>query len=93
MGAKASIDVSMQSDLNAMNTNDQKILIVIGALVLLTVFARRRWRPSTTAFGMARWASEKIFRVARMLGDVGLILGRTMTGTIVKTCLLAQATN
>jgi type IV secretion system protein VirD4 len=70
----------------AMNQNDQLgLLFFIGAVVLIAVLARRRWRPSTTAFGTARWASENALKAAGMLGNSGLILGRTVTsGQIIR---------
>jgi len=66
-----------------MHEND-KLVIVIGTVVLIAVLARRRWRPSTTAFGTACWASEKVLKAAGMLGNVGLILGRTMSGKMIR---------
>jgi type IV secretion system protein VirD4 len=64
-----------------MNADDQQgLLIVIGVFAVIAVLARRRWRASTTAFGTARWASEKVLKAAGMLGNAGLILGRTMSG-------------
>jgi type IV secretion system protein VirD4 len=65
--------------------NDQKVmLILIGVVVMIAVLARRRWRPSTTAFGTARFASESVLSAAGMLGNVGLILGRTMSGKMIR---------
>ena len=62
-----------------MNQNDQgTIVILVVCLILLALLARRRWRPSTTAFGTACWASEKMLRAAGMFGNTGLILGRTL---------------
>ena len=68
-----------------MNQNDQQglalLIVVVGVIALL---ARRRWRPSTTAFGTACWASEKMLKAAGMLGNSGLILGRTMSGKLIR---------
>ena len=68
-----------------MNPNDQQALaILVVFAVMIAVVARRRWRPSTTAFGTACWASEKVLKAAGMLGNVGLILGRTMSGKMIR---------
>ena len=66
------------------NNDQQGALLVIIAVVVIAVLARRRWRPSTTAFGTACWASEKVLKAAGMLGNVGLILGRTMSGKLIR---------
>jgi type IV secretion system protein VirD4 len=67
-----------------MNRNDQQLLPILIAVVLLAVLARRRWRPSTTAFGTAAWAPDAALKAAGMLGDAGLILGRTMGGKLIR---------
>ena len=68
-----------------MHQNDQQVLVfLICVVVLIAVLARRRWRPSTTAFGTASWASENVLKAAGMLGNVGLILGRTMSGKLIR---------
>jgi type IV secretion system protein VirD4 len=69
-----------------MNENDQRGWIYfIAAVVFIAALARRRpWRASITAFGVACWASEKVLRAAGMLGDMGLILGRTMSGKMIR---------
>jgi len=67
------------------NTNDQQaMLIFIVVMILIAVLARRRWKPSTTAFGTACWASENVLKAAGMLGNVGLVLGRTMSGKMIR---------
>jgi type IV secretion system protein VirD4 len=67
-----------------MEQNQKLLLLLIGALVVLAVLARRRWQPSNTAFGTASWASEQVLARARMLGNTGLILGRTTTGKLIR---------
>ncbi len=70
-----------------MNQNDQQgLLLCISAIVVIAVLARRRWQPSTTAFGTACWASEKVLKAAGMLGNVGLglIFGRTLSGRLIQ---------
>ena len=38
-----------------MRQNDEQVLVIlIGVAVAALLLARRRWRPSTTAFGTAR---------------------------------------
>jgi type IV secretion system protein VirD4 len=49
------------------------ILIVAGAAYK----GRRRWLPSADSHGSARWASMSTLYRAGLLGDEGLILGRT----------------
>jgi type IV secretion system protein VirD4 len=68
-----------------MSQNDQQgLLLVIAAVVVIAVLAGRRWRPSTTAFGTATWASAKVLRAAGMLANRGLVLGRTMKGKMIR---------
>jgi type IV secretion system protein VirD4 len=68
-----------------MHPRDQEALIVlIGIVIAIIAFIGRRWRPSTTAFGTACWASDKVLKAAGMLGNTGLILGRTRRGTLIR---------
>ncbi len=68
-----------------MHDHDQRVILVfIGAVIVLAALACRRWQPSTTAFGTACWASEQALRAAGMLGNTGLILGRTMRGKLIR---------
>jgi type IV secretion system protein VirD4 len=68
-----------------MHEQDQRMLLLfIGALIVLAVLARRRWQPSNSAFGTACWASEQALKGARMLGNAGLILGRTVNGKLIR---------
>jgi type IV secretion system protein VirD4 len=67
-----------------MNQNDQQLLPILVAVVILALLARRRWKPSTTAFGTASWASEVVLKAAGMLGNAGLILGRTISGKLIR---------
>ncbi|HEV3436522.1 MAG TPA: type IV secretory system conjugative DNA transfer family protein [Gemmata sp.] len=68
-----------------MRNNDQQgLLFVIVVVVVVAALARRRWRPSTTAFGTAHWATEKMLQSVGMLGNIGLILGRTMSGKMIR---------
>src|ERR1700722_3610659 len=66
-----------------MNQHDQQVLAVI-IVILIAVLARRRWRPSTTAFGTAQWASGHLLRAKGFLGTAGLILGRTLSGRLIR---------
>jgi type IV secretion system protein VirD4 len=94
----ADINYLTPEGMSAMSQNDQQgLLILIWVVVIIAVLARRRWQPSATAFGTARWASEKVLKTAGMLGDVGLILGRTMSGRMIRVasychCLLVGGT-
>src|SRR5579883_3453639 len=68
-----------------MNQNDQQgVLLCIVAVFVIAALARKRWRPSTTAFGTASWASEKALKASGMLGNAGLVLGRTMRGKMIR---------
>ncbi len=66
-----------------MDQND-KVVIFFAGIFLLMLVARRRWRPSSTAFGTACWASEKVLKGAGMLGNTGLVIGRTMRGKMIR---------
>jgi type IV secretion system protein VirD4 len=66
-----------------MHPND-KLVLLIGAVILIAFLARRRWRASTTAFGTACWATEDALRATGMLGHAGIILGRTMRGKLIR---------
>ncbi len=67
-----------------MNQRDGQ-LAVIGAIVLVVLFARRyRWQPSKTAFGTASWADLALLKAKGFLGDVGLLLGRAMTDQLLR---------
>jgi type IV secretion system protein VirD4 len=64
-------------------TNEQAqvwlvILAVIG--IIVSIYRRKRWRPSGNAHGTASWCTETDMRAAAMFGLVGLILGRTARG-------------
>ena len=68
-----------------MRQSDQQALaFLICFIVVMVVLARRRWRPSTTACGTASWASEKALKAAWMFGNVGLVLGRSLRGKLIR---------
>jgi type IV secretion system protein VirD4 len=58
-------------------------LLVILALLAL-VYWRPAWRASQTAFGTACWATDRTLRLAGMLAGRGLVLGRTVTGSVIR---------
>ncbi len=59
--------------------------VLVGILVVMALALwRPKWRPSSTAFGTARWATTMILRRAGMLGKQGLILGRTQRGRLIR---------
>jgi type IV secretion system protein VirD4 len=64
--------------------NQQTTILLIAGVIVMAVLARRRWRPSTTAFGTARWASEAALQAAGMLGKTGLVLARTARGKLIR---------
>jgi type IV secretion system protein VirD4 len=67
-----------------MHQNDKQLigLLVIAAVVCLVLY-RRKWRGSGHAFGTARWAIDDILRRAGMLAGKGLILARTLRGSLL----------
>lgn len=68
-----------------MHDHDQLVVLVFfGALVFLVALGRRRWQPSATAFGTASWSSEQVLKTTRMLGNAGLVLGRTGSGKLIR---------
>jgi type IV secretion system protein VirD4 len=68
-----------------MRQNDQQILVIVIIVFVIAVIARRaRWMPSSTAFGTAHWATEKILEAAGMLGELGIVLGRTLSGKLIR---------
>ena len=68
-----------------MHPHDQQMLAYfLVAIAVIAVLYQRRWRPSTTSFGTACWATEQCVKIAEMLGNVGIILGRTMSGKLIR---------
>jgi type IV secretion system protein VirD4 len=67
-----------------MNQKDKEILGILVIVLVIVMFAQRRWRPSTTAFGTAHWMSEAMMQAAGLLGNVGLVLGRTLSGKLIR---------
>lgn len=68
-----------------MHPHDQQILAYfLVAIAVIAVLYQRRWRPSTTAFGTACWATENALKIAGFFGNVGLILGRTISGKLIR---------
>jgi type IV secretion system protein VirD4 len=66
------------------NEEGQIVAVLVIVVILAIVFGRRRWRGSGTAFGQASWASDKLLRAWGMLGQHGLILGRTFGGALIR---------
>ena len=62
----------------------QLLFLLIAGMVLFAWLYRRRWRPSGSACGTAHWASEAMLRAAGMLGNVGIVLGRTKSGKLIR---------
>jgi type IV secretion system protein VirD4 len=61
----------------------QVIVLLVMAAVAFWLFCRPKWRGSGTAFGTARWASDKMLFQAKMIAGQGLILGRTISGKLL----------
>ena len=78
-----------------MNETEKQLLAMVFLIaVLALVMGRRNWRASGTAYGRARFASEKLLQAAGMLGQAGLILGRTVSGKLIRLAeLLSCAAN
>lgn len=66
------------------NGSGQLFAIVVILAIIALMYLRPAWRPSQTAFGTACWASSKILRRAGFLGKRGLILGRTLSGRLIR---------
>jgi type IV secretion system protein VirD4 len=68
------------------NGNSIEGLVTLAVIVLIVLAAcyRPPWQASTTAFGQACWATEKTLRLAGMLANRGLILGRTLGGRLIR---------
>ena len=60
------------------SSDDTVISLLVWAGIIAVVYYRRKWRPSGTAFGIARWCSVKDLKKAGMLAGRGLVLGRTL---------------
>ncbi len=65
------------------NNQGGAIVVLILVIGIALMFLRKRWQPSGTAFGTARWASEEALHGAGMLAGRGLILGRTLAGSLL----------
>lgn len=78
------MDTAPRKGTNAMNQNDQQLLPILVAVVIIAVLTRRRWQPSTTAMGTASWASDAVLKAEGMFGNSGLILGRTRGGKLIR---------
>lgn len=68
------------------NRNDDYVisLLLFAIVICIILFSSRRWRPAGTAFGNAQWASDRLLRAWGMLGKQGLILGRTLSGALIR---------
>jgi|GEM_PF-2332723 len=58
--------------------------LILAVILCLWWMYSRRWRPAGTAFGQARWADNRLLRRWGMLGQHGLILGRTEKGRLIR---------
>ncbi len=68
-----------------MSKTDNHVLgILIWIVILYFLFGRHRWRPSSTACGTAFWAPDKLLSANGMFGQDGLILGRTLSGQLIR---------
>ena len=68
-----------------MNSGDEQTLKLVGLLIIIAwALSRARWRPSRTAFGTAEWATDRVLAAAKMFGNRGLILGRTLGGRLIR---------
>ena len=68
-----------------MNRNDQPAMLIFVAVVfLIAVLARRRWNRRRQL--LERPAGHPIvsLKLQGMLGNVGLVIGRTMSGKLIR---------
>jgi type IV secretion system protein VirD4 len=59
-------------------------ILILGFVAFAVVAYLRRRRATLTAFGKAEWASDKLLRAWGMLGRQGLVLGRTLSGAMIR---------
>jgi type IV secretion system protein VirD4 len=76
-------ELSMFAMTNADDGN-AVVFIILAISICVWWLYSQRWRPTGTAFGQATWASDKLLRAWWMLGNVGLILGRTLSGVMIR---------
>jgi type IV secretion system protein VirD4 len=62
---------------NSGSAEQQFIVLLFVAFVAIAALMRKRWRPSTSAYGTARFANTEHMRRAQMFQGDGLVLGRT----------------
>src|SRR4051812_45847309 len=65
-------------------SDDAFVVFLLAAIVAALALHARRRRLSTTAFGTASWVSERLMRAWHMLGRHGLVLGRTLSGSLLR---------
>jgi len=68
------------------NRHDDAVINVLvwGGIIIAGAAYFRRRRHTRTEFGTASWASEKLLKDWGMLGPYGLIVGRTLGGTLLR---------
>ncbi|VTR93419.1 conjugal transfer protein : Putative conjugal transfer protein OS=Microcystis sp. T1-4 GN=MICAI_1010004 PE=4 SV=1: T4SS-DNA_transf [Gemmata massiliana] len=70
----------------AVNRSDEAAfnVLVLAALTCAALYYLRNKRPTSTAYGSAQWASDKLLRAWAMLGPRGPVIGRTLSGTLIR---------
>jgi type IV secretion system protein VirD4 len=66
------------------NSIEGLVTLAVIVLIVLAAYYRAPWQASTTAFGTACWATDRMLRLAGMLAGRGLILGRTLGGRLIR---------
>ena len=64
--------------MNGTNTGELITLLVIFGIAALCYY-RPKWKPTGTAHGTAAWSSDRDLKRADMLGNTGLLLGRSLS--------------
>ena len=70
--------------------------VVLAVILGIGVYLRRRPRAGT-AYGSAKWATERLLRRRGLLGPAGLVVGRSLGGSVIRLndfchCLLVGGT-
>jgi type IV secretion system protein VirD4 len=65
-------------------SNPIPFFLFVAFIVLLAIIGQRKKRIVSDAYGTAAWCSEVVLRASKMLCGKGLVLGRTVTGKLIR---------
>jgi type IV secretion system protein VirD4 len=66
------------------NSNDDTLTVLFWAIAVIALAFYFRRRSPRTEFGYQQWATDKLLKSWHMLGNHGLILGRTLGGAMIR---------